>query len=649
MKINPVHYGLLLFFVLISLRVSAQTTITSQVSNDDDDAEERVSNGEVDVNSSDLELIRDGNDQLVGLRFRNINVPPGETILSAYIQFAVDETDTQTTSLIIHGEDHNNAKKFKDDDDNISDRNLTTASVAWNSIPAWNTVGQAGVDQRTPDLKSIVQEIVNRSGWSPGNNMVFIISGSGQRTAEAHDGDSSKAPILTITYGTPPAGIDSDGDGVNDDVDLDDDNDGITDVDEYCTTANAAFLVSTDTGTRSVVVNHTNTGYAKLDFSSMDNSFQLDINGTTVHPNGMEFENGALDPGEDYFVFQSDNSFISSPWVANSNGLPRLRLTIDELGNVTLQGTRTTSSTVLEPMHAQASTPFNTINWVIGANNVFTITNQAGPGPEGFTGDFFASTICDSDGDGIINSLDLDSDNDGIYDAVEAGHVGTHTNGVINGPFGTNGLANALETTADNGIINYIVANSDGTGLPDFFDLDSDDDGCGDAKEAYHDSNADGGDNGYYGTGNPPATDAKGRVVAASYPVPADGDSNSTMDFKQATAAPAISVQPMNTTSCPGCNTTITTTASSTDTYQWQYFNGSIWVNLTNSGIYSGSTTSTLTLTNVTSAYDAFQYRVILSNTGQICDIGISNSITLTIRVSTVITNKRITYRVEKN
>ncbi|MCG2462926.1 immunoglobulin domain-containing protein [Flavobacteriaceae bacterium F89] len=649
MKPIPVHFGLLLIWLLFSISATAQTTITSQISNDDDDAEERVSNGEVDVNSSDLELIRDGNDQLVGVRFRNINVPQGETILSASIQFTVDETDTGSTSLLIHGEDRNNAKKFKDDDDNISDRRLTTASVAWNSIPAWNSVGQAGVDQRTPDLKNIVQEIVNRGGWSSGNNMVFIFSGSGQRTAEAHDGDSSKAPILTITYGTPPAGTDTDGDGIDDDVDIDDDNDGITDVDEYCTTTSAAFLVSMDTGTRSVVVNHNNTGYAKLDFSSMDNSFQLDINGTTVHPSGMEFENGALDPGEEYFVFQSDNAFITSPWVANNNGLPRLRLIIDELGNVTLQGTRSTTSTALEPMKAQAGTSFNSINWVSGANNVFTITNQAGPGPEGFTGEFFASVICDSDGDGKINSLDLDGDNDGIYDAVEVGHGRPHTNGVISGPFGTNGLVNALETTADSGIINYVLADTDGTGLPNFLDLDSDDDGCNDANEAYQDANADGGDNGFYGTGNPPATDALGRVNAATYQVPADGNSNGTMDYIEAIAPPTITVQPMDTVTCPGCNATISTTASSADTYQWQYFNGSIWVNLSDSGIYSGTATSTLTLTNVTPAYNAVQYKVVLSNTGQVCDMEISNNVSLAIRVSTVITNKRITYRVNKN
>jgi hypothetical protein len=247
---------------------------------------------------------------------------------------------------------------------------------------------------------------------------------------------------------------DTDGDGILDDVDLDDDNDGMTDEEEYCTTANTAFLLSQDIGARTVVLNHTDSGYLRLDFSSMDNSFQLDINGTTVHPSILEFENGALGAGEEYFLFQSDNAFISSPWVANTNGLPRLRLIIDETGSVTFYGTRTNTSTALEIMQAQAGTPFNTINWVPNANNVFTVTNQSGPGPEGFTGVLFVSALCDIDGDGLLNSLDLDSDNDGIYDIVEsnalnvAGVNDSKNDGVIDGiasTFGNNGLFTNIE------------------------------------------------------------------------------------------------------------------------------------------------------------------------------------------------------------
>ncbi len=136
---------------------------------------------------------------------------------------------------------------------------------------------------------------------------------------------------------------------------------------------------------------------------------------------------------------------------------------------------------------------------------------------------------------------------------------------MISAPYGDNGLANAVETTAESGRINYTHINSDGAALPDFLESDSAGDGCSDANEAYQDPDA---DNHFYGTGGPQTTDAKGRVIAAIYPVPYDGDGNSTMDYKEATAALEITVQPINTATCPGCNATISMTASNADTYQ---------------------------------------------------------------------------------
>ena len=60
-------------------------------------------------------------------------------------------------------------------------------------------------DQQTPDLATVVQEIVDRPGWTDGNAMAFVITGSGRRTAEAYDG--TVPPVLHIDYqvgGTAP-------------------------------------------------------------------------------------------------------------------------------------------------------------------------------------------------------------------------------------------------------------------------------------------------------------------------------------------------------------------------------------------------------------------------------------------------------------
>ncbi len=215
--------------------------------------------------------------------------------------------------------------------------------------------------------------------------------------------------------------------------------------------------------------------------------------------------------------------------------------------------------------------------------------------------------------------------------------------------YGANGLADIVETIAESGTLNYTITNTDTTPPPNYLDTDSDDDSCSDANEAYSDANADGGDNDYYGIGFPPPVDAYGRVTLAPYTVPADVGPNGTLDYVEAETPPSITTQPIDTTVCPGCNTTLSVTATGADTYQWQVFNGSIWVDLSDTGIYSGTTTNTLTLTNVTTAENANQYRVVLNNLSYVCINSISNIAIVTVQVSSVITNRKITHRVNKN
>lgn len=74
-----------------------------------------------------------------------------------------------------------------------------------------------------------------------------------------------------------------------------------------------------------------------------------------------------------------------------------------------------------------------------------------------YDNNFGFNSGCDFDGDGIPNYLDLDSDNDGCYDAFEGGSTTVYTDSIIAGPYGTNGLANSKETASDNGVINYTL------------------------------------------------------------------------------------------------------------------------------------------------------------------------------------------------
>jgi cysteine-rich repeat protein len=77
--------------------------------------------------------------------------------------------------------------------------------VAWDP-PPWNSVGLEDAAQRTPDLSTIVQEIVDRPGWASGNAVAFIFTGSGVRTAESYEGLAAGAPLLHVAYALPGCG-----------------------------------------------------------------------------------------------------------------------------------------------------------------------------------------------------------------------------------------------------------------------------------------------------------------------------------------------------------------------------------------------------------------------------------------------------------
>jgi hypothetical protein len=137
--------------------------------------------------------------------------------------------------------------------------------------------------------------------------------------------------------------------------------------------------------------------------------------------------------------------------------------------------------------------------------------------------------------------------------------------------------------------------------------------------------------------------------VIDGYTTPDDNNSNSNYDFQEASAAPPITTQPSNTVICPDCSTTITVVATNVTSYQLQIFNGVSWVNLTNTGVHSGTTSGTLVINIALPSINANQYRVILTNSSYVCSTTTSNTATLTYQVHTVISNRRITYRLKKN
>jgi len=123
-----------------------------------------------------------GNLDIVGLRFANefYTIPQGATIDSAFIQFSVKDTAAGATpcTLSIAGESADNSAAFTSVKGGISSRTKTTAVVTW-IVPSWTSLKARSADQRTPDLKSIVQEVVNRTGWTARSHISLIVNGTG--------------------------------------------------------------------------------------------------------------------------------------------------------------------------------------------------------------------------------------------------------------------------------------------------------------------------------------------------------------------------------------------------------------------------------------------------------------------------------------
>jgi hypothetical protein len=165
------------------------------------------------LDSSDLELGYEGAMapdalQTVGCRWAGVSIPKGAIITEAWVQFSADSVGSAIhapdVSVIIEGQLSANPATFGSTAGDISSRPTTTASVVWD-IPRWTTVHAKGPDERSPDISSIIQEIVDQNGWTGGAIVLMFRDNpakpsQGTREAESFDGDASEAPLLHISY-----------------------------------------------------------------------------------------------------------------------------------------------------------------------------------------------------------------------------------------------------------------------------------------------------------------------------------------------------------------------------------------------------------------------------------------------------------------
>ena len=118
--------------------------------------------------------------------------------------------------------------------------------------------------------------------------------------------------------------------------------------------------------------------------------------------------------------------------------------------------------------------------------------NAPGGGGNDFAMDDIVITqnYVDTDGDGVANIFDLDDENDGIADIEEAGYK-AYSNGLSRMDLSSsatwvdanaNGMHDAIDAQIAGGT--YLIADTDGDGVPNYLDLDSDNDSFFDIDEA---------------------------------------------------------------------------------------------------------------------------------------------------------------------
>lgn len=149
-------------------------------------------------------------------RFTDVNIAQGTTIDSAFLMVYLTEkiggtaTPGDDVAMYIIGQDADDADTFSTHEDYFVTRSYTSAIIE-HTVPGNTTVSAW---YTFPDIKTIIQEIVDRGSWASGNAMVIDPRGNDGNSGdhfkfasfEHTPGGTMLTPRLTIYYtvGAPP-------------------------------------------------------------------------------------------------------------------------------------------------------------------------------------------------------------------------------------------------------------------------------------------------------------------------------------------------------------------------------------------------------------------------------------------------------------
>ncbi|WP_019036975.1 PA14 domain-containing protein [Psychroflexus tropicus] len=351
--------------------------------------------------------------------------------------------------------------------------------------------------------------------------VLFFENSGGENLSVSYAGPSiSKQPLPFLIVSAGGTSFDTDGDGTPDYLDLDSDNDGCSDANEYYGLSDADGGDDGVFGAGAPAVDADGlviaAGYDGIYFEDVtDNSINRacdDFDADSV-PNFVDLDDdndGVLDSNESDLNFGELNYEYYD--------LVPSGFTVDNIPN-----TGATQTGVASDFDVEALS--------------IAITGNAATYSVRFTGfvdistdDTYTFFTNSDDGSKLfIDGVEV-VDNDGLHSATEVSGSIALTEGLhfIEILYFENTGDDLLEVSYESSTITKtqipfsVLASpsgdldTDGDGLVNRFDLDSDDDGCSDANEYYALANADGGDDGVFGAGVP-VVDAQGRVISAGY------------------------------------------------------------------------------------------------------------------------------------
>jgi len=129
------------------------------------------------------------------VRFTDIQIPNSATVNYACLTFTCDGYSAGTTADI-KGNDVDDAVAPTDSLD-AEGKERTTNQVEWETT-AWD----GDIEYESPNIACVVQEIIDRSGWSSGNDIMFFLEGTAKDVNYAYDydEDDEKVAVLEIWW-----------------------------------------------------------------------------------------------------------------------------------------------------------------------------------------------------------------------------------------------------------------------------------------------------------------------------------------------------------------------------------------------------------------------------------------------------------------